>query len=58
LNNDAELVATVAAAVGGGASFLTACGSSDSGKREGATSDKAAKKLLPAFVARGQGLPG
>ncbi|WP_446696865.1 extracellular solute-binding protein [Streptomyces himalayensis] len=31
--------------------FLTACGSSDSGKREGATSDKAAKKLLPAFVA-------
>lgn len=44
--------ATVAAAAAaGGASFLTACGSSGSGKREGATSDKAAKKLLPAFVA-------
>ncbi|MBB4710771.1 hypothetical protein BJ965_000653 [Streptomyces luteogriseus] len=66
MNNDAELVAgfpvpgpqpeklsrlVAAAAVAGGASFLTACGSSDSGKREGATSDKAAKKLLPAFVA-------
>ncbi|MFD0317578.1 extracellular solute-binding protein [Streptomyces flavalbus] len=43
--------AVAAVAVGGGAPLLTACGGSDSGSREGTTSGKDAKKLLPAFVA-------
>ncbi|MEV5879611.1 extracellular solute-binding protein [Streptomyces sp. NPDC052101] len=43
--------AVAAVAVAGGAPLLTACGGSDSGSREGATSGKAADKLLPAYVA-------
>ncbi|MFE4799409.1 extracellular solute-binding protein [Streptomyces sp. NPDC056708] len=42
-------VATAAAA--GGMPLLTACGGSGSGSREGATSGKAADKLIPTYVA-------
>ncbi|KPI29337.1 hypothetical protein OK074_6784 [Actinobacteria bacterium OK074] len=42
--------AVVAAAVGGGLPLLSACGS-QAGNKEGATSGKAAQKLLPAYVA-------
>ncbi|GAA2279343.1 lipoprotein [Streptomyces ruber] len=43
--------AVAAAAVAGGAPLLTACGGPDSGSRDGTTSGKDAKKLLPAYVA-------
>ncbi|MGP2441878.1 extracellular solute-binding protein [Streptomyces sp. JW3] len=43
--------ALAAAAVAGGMPLLTACGGTDSGSREGTTSGKDAKKLLPAYVA-------
>ncbi|MFI9769769.1 extracellular solute-binding protein [Streptomyces sp. NPDC052415] len=43
--------AVAAAAVAGGMPLLAACGDSDSGSREGTTSGKDAKKLLPAYVA-------
>ncbi|MGW7045900.1 extracellular solute-binding protein [Streptomyces avermitilis] len=43
--------AVAAAAVAGGMPLLAACGGSDSGSREGTTSGKNAKKLLPAYVA-------
>ncbi|MFC9425549.1 extracellular solute-binding protein [Streptomyces sp. NPDC056987] len=44
--------AVAAAAVAGGAPLLTACGGGQSGKKEGATSGKDARKILPAFAAR------
>ncbi|MEV7090727.1 extracellular solute-binding protein [Streptomyces sp. NPDC093085] len=45
--------AVAAAAVAGGAPLLAACGGGgQSGKKEGATSGKEARKLLPAFVAQ------
>ncbi|MFF4488981.1 extracellular solute-binding protein [Streptomyces sp. NPDC001544] len=43
--------AVAAAAVTGGMPLLAACGGSDSGSRDGTTSGKAAKKILPAHVA-------
>jgi putative aldouronate transport system substrate-binding protein len=43
--------AVAAAAVAGGMPLLAACGGSDTGSREGATSGKAADKLLPTYVA-------
>ncbi|MBA4867196.1 twin-arginine translocation signal domain-containing protein, partial [Streptomyces sp. PSKA54] len=43
--------AVAAAAVAGGVPLLSACGGSDGGSREGATSGKDADKLLPAYVA-------
>ncbi|MER6424269.1 extracellular solute-binding protein [Streptomyces sp. NPDC001137] len=43
--------AVATAAMAGGMPLLSACGGSDSGKREGATSGKAADKLIPAYVA-------
>ncbi|MFE6622906.1 extracellular solute-binding protein [Streptomyces sp. NPDC057740] len=43
--------AVVTAAVAGGMPLLAACGGSDAGSREGATSGKAADKLLPTYVA-------
>lgn len=43
--------AVAAAAVAGGMPLLAACGGSDKGSREGTTSGKDAKKLLPAYVA-------
>ncbi|MGQ4399311.1 extracellular solute-binding protein [Streptomyces hayashii] len=43
--------AVATAAVAGGMPLLAACGGSDSGSREGATSGKDAKKILPAYVA-------
>jgi putative aldouronate transport system substrate-binding protein len=43
--------AVATAAVAGGIPLLTACGGSDSGSREGATSGKAADKLIPTYVA-------
>ncbi|MEY9994682.1 putative aldouronate transport system substrate-binding protein [Streptomyces sp. V4I8] len=43
--------AVATAAVAGGMPLLAACGGSESGSREGATSGKAADKLLPAYVA-------
>ncbi|WP_320773215.1 extracellular solute-binding protein [Streptomyces sp. CRN 30] len=43
--------AVAAAAVAGGMPLLTACGGSDGGSRDGTTSGKDAKKLLPAYVA-------
>ncbi|MET9435861.1 extracellular solute-binding protein [Streptomyces sp. NPDC006551] len=43
--------AVATAAVAGGMPLLAACGGSDSESREGATSGKAADKLLPTFVA-------
>ena len=39
------------AAVAGGVPLLSACGGSDSGSREGTTSGKDAKKILPTYVA-------
>ncbi|MGW3987263.1 extracellular solute-binding protein [Streptomyces sp. NPDC004830] len=39
------------AAVAGGMPLLTACGGSDSGSRDGTTSGRSARKLLPAYVA-------
>ncbi|MFJ1750679.1 extracellular solute-binding protein [Streptomyces sp. NPDC088116] len=44
--------AVAAAAVAGGAPLLTACGGGQSGKKEGTTSGKNARKILPAFVAQ------
>ncbi|MER5794032.1 extracellular solute-binding protein [Streptomyces sp. NPDC001980] len=49
--------AVATAAVAGGMPLLTACGGSDSGSGEGATSGKAADKLLPTFVASTVGEP-
>ncbi|MFE5812889.1 extracellular solute-binding protein [Streptomyces sp. NPDC056479] len=43
--------AVATAAVAGGMPLLTACGGSDSESREGATSGKAADKLIPTYVA-------
>ncbi|MFF9810838.1 extracellular solute-binding protein [Streptomyces coeruleorubidus] len=43
--------AVATAAVAGGMPLLSACGGSDSGSRDGTTSGKDAKKILPAFVA-------
>lgn len=43
--------AVATAAVAGGMPLLTACGGSDNGSREGATSGKAADKLIPTYVA-------
>src|ERR1044072_2743993 len=43
--------AVAAAAVAGGMPLLSACGGSDGGSRGGTTSGKAAKKILPAYVA-------
>ncbi|GGY86282.1 extracellular solute-binding protein [Streptomyces poonensis] len=43
--------AVAAAAVAGGMPLLAACGGSDSGSRDGTTSGKDAKKILPAYVA-------
>ncbi|MFF3502922.1 extracellular solute-binding protein [Streptomyces sp. NPDC003247] len=43
--------AVATAAVAGGMPLLAACGGTDSGSRDGTTSGKDAKKLLPAYVA-------
>jgi putative aldouronate transport system substrate-binding protein len=43
--------AVATAAVAGGMPLLSACGGADSGSRDGTTSGKDAKKILPAFVA-------
>ncbi|WP_338783443.1 extracellular solute-binding protein [Streptomyces sp. DG1A-41] len=43
--------AVATAAVAGGVPLLAACGGSDNGSRDGTTSGKDAKKILPAFVA-------
>ncbi|SMQ19294.1 carbohydrate ABC transporter substrate-binding protein, CUT1 family [Streptomyces sp. Ag82_O1-12] len=43
--------AVATAAVAGGVPLLAACGGSDSGSKDGTTSGKSAKKLLPAYVA-------
>ncbi|WP_031484991.1 extracellular solute-binding protein [Streptomyces bicolor] len=43
--------AVATAAVAGGMPLLSACGGSDGGSREGTTSGKNAKKILPAYVA-------
>jgi putative aldouronate transport system substrate-binding protein len=43
--------AVATAAVAGGMPLLAACGGSDSDSRDGTTSDKDAKKILPAYVA-------
>ncbi len=43
--------AVAAAAVAGGMPLLAACGDADNSSREGTTSAKDAKKILPAFVA-------
>ncbi|MEV6794507.1 extracellular solute-binding protein [Streptomyces sp. NPDC051320] len=43
--------AVAAAAVAGGVPLLTACGGGQQGRKEGATSGKAARKILPTFVA-------
>ncbi|MFJ3666722.1 extracellular solute-binding protein [Streptomyces sp. NPDC090106] len=43
--------AVATAAVAGGMPLLAACGGSDSGSRDGTTSGKDAKKILPAYVA-------
>ncbi|MGW1612432.1 extracellular solute-binding protein [Streptomyces sp. NPDC002285] len=43
--------AVATAAVAGGMPLLAACGGSDSGSREGTTSGKDARKILPAYVA-------
>jgi putative aldouronate transport system substrate-binding protein len=44
--------AVATAAVAGGMPLLAACGGSQEGRKEGTTSGKDAKKLLPTFVAR------
>ncbi|MFF7380743.1 extracellular solute-binding protein [Streptomyces massasporeus] len=43
--------AVATAAVAGGMPLLTACGGSDGGSKDGTTSGKSARKLLPAYVA-------
>ncbi|MFF4713954.1 extracellular solute-binding protein [Streptomyces eurythermus] len=43
--------AVAAAAVAGGLPLLTACGGGQEGRKEGTTSGKAARKILPAYVA-------
>ncbi|NEB09632.1 extracellular solute-binding protein [Streptomyces coelicoflavus] len=43
--------AVATAAVAGGVPLLSACGGSDGGSRDGTTSKKDAKKILPAYVA-------
>ncbi|MBX9362477.1 extracellular solute-binding protein [Streptomyces sp. WAC04114] len=43
--------AVATAAVTGGMPLLAACGGSDSGSKDGTTSGKSARKLLPAYVA-------
>ncbi|MFF7446854.1 MULTISPECIES: extracellular solute-binding protein [unclassified Streptomyces] len=43
--------AVATAAVAGGMPLLAACGGSDNGSRDGTTSSKDAKKILPAYVA-------
>ncbi|MFJ8538523.1 extracellular solute-binding protein [Streptomyces sp. NPDC093591] len=43
--------AVATAAVAGGMPLLSACGGSESGSRDGTTSAKDAKKILPAYVA-------
>ncbi|MGC9536654.1 extracellular solute-binding protein [Streptomyces sp. UG1] len=43
--------AVATAAVAGGMPLLAACGGSDSGSRDGTTSGKDAKKILPTYVA-------
>ncbi|MEU0594918.1 extracellular solute-binding protein [Streptomyces ardesiacus] len=43
--------AVATAAVAGGLPLLSACGGSDGGSRDGTTSGKDAKKILPAYVA-------
>lgn len=43
--------AVATAAVAGGVPLLSACGGSDGGSRDGTTSGKDAKKILPAYVA-------
>ncbi|MFD8228230.1 extracellular solute-binding protein [Streptomyces massasporeus] len=43
--------AVATAAVAGGMPLLAACGGSDSGSKDGTTSGKSARKLLPAYVA-------
>ncbi|MER8224802.1 extracellular solute-binding protein [Streptomyces sp. NPDC094143] len=43
--------AVATAAVAGGTPLLAACGGSDSGSRDGTTSGKDARKILPAYVA-------
>ncbi|QOV35218.1 extracellular solute-binding protein [Streptomyces ferrugineus] len=43
--------AAATAAVAGGMPLLAACGGSESGSRDGTTSGKDAKKILPAYVA-------
>lgn len=43
--------AVATAAVAGGMPLLAACGGSDGGSRDGTTSNKDAKKILPAYVA-------
>ncbi|KUM67755.1 extracellular solute-binding protein [Streptomyces curacoi] len=43
--------AVATAAVAGGMPLLAACGGSESGSRDGTTSGKDAKKILPAYVA-------
>jgi putative aldouronate transport system substrate-binding protein len=43
--------AVATAAVAGGMPLLAACGGSDNGSRDGTTSGKDAKKILPAYVA-------
>ncbi|WP_340375582.1 extracellular solute-binding protein [Streptomyces sp. SS7] len=43
--------AVATAAVAGGLPLLSACGGSDSGSRDGTTSGKDAKKILPTYVA-------
>ncbi|MFC9466466.1 extracellular solute-binding protein [Streptomyces coelicoflavus] len=43
--------AAATAAVAGGVPLLSACGGSDGGSRDGTTSKKDAKKILPAYVA-------
>ena len=45
--------AVATAAVAGGMPLLAACGGSNGDSREGTTAGKAAKKILPAFVAAG-----
>jgi putative aldouronate transport system substrate-binding protein len=44
--------AVATAAVAGGVPLLAACGGADTTKKEGTTSEKDAKKLLPTFVAQ------
>ncbi|GGW19952.1 lipoprotein [Streptomyces capoamus] len=45
--------AVAAAAVAGGMPLLSACGGADNGSRDGTTSGKNARKILPAYVASG-----